>query len=175
MLNRLSYKQRNIGLLVLTIVFGFLVWNKAIKGTLTLMDDCERLEEQLELAGDAPNQLQLLEGRLASVNNIVGNEGTVHEAHQRLLEQVSGFCALNELHVKHFPEPITFKAQGFSLVTGVAEVEGRFHELIQLLNELEQSPEGFKVASVRFFSERHPRTKKLNLYARIYFQNIRQA
>lgn len=175
MLKRFTYKQRNVGLLILTLVFGYLIYGKAIKGTLALANDCAKLEEQLSLASSTPEELQLLKAELEQVNQVVRSDLSVQEAHQQLLEQLSRFCDANALHLKEFPEPHRFASKDFSIITSSAEIEGGYAPLVQLVNELEQHPKGFKVTSVKFFTHTDNRIKKTNLYAKIYFQNIRKA
>ncbi len=175
MLNRLTYKQKNLLLIAGALIFGFLVYKKALKNTFGLMADCEKLEAQLALADVAPQEVAALRTELQQLNTIVGPEGSTTQAHQLLLEQVSEYCKSNNMHVASFPEPSAFEAEEFTIVTGTAEIEGGLHDLVKLVHELEQRPKGFKVASVRFYTQTNVQSKKTKLYARIYFQNVRQA
>ena len=166
MLNKLSFKQKNIGLLLLTLVFGYLIYQKAIQGTLTLARDCSDLEQQLLLASSTPDELQALEIELASMNRVVGSGLSVEEAHQQLLEQLSQFCDTSMLHLKDFPEPHTFAASDYSIVTSAAEVEGRFDNLVALIHELEQHSRGFKSHFRETLQTNRQSTKKKPSYMR---------
>lgn len=175
MLKQLTYKQKNLLLIALAVVFGVLVYNKALRNTFKIMDDCERLEEQLITANNAPQNASQLKAELAELDAFASTKFTTRESHQKVLEQMSEYCRAHDLLVTDFPEPTAFQTEKFTIVTGTAEAEGSFHNLIQMVHELEQHPQGFKVASVRLYTKTNVQSKKTKLYARIYFQNIQQS
>jgi hypothetical protein len=175
MLNKLTYKQRNLLLVALSLVFGFIVYSKALSNTFALMDDCELLESQLATANNSPQNVAQLRAELKALDAFANSENSTRESHQKVLEQMSFYCGEHDLHVTDFPEPSTFETEKFTIVTGSAEAEGSFHNLVQLVHELEQHPQGFKVASVRLYTQTNVQSKKTKLYARIYFQNIQQS
>ena len=175
MLERLSYKHKNYLLVAGLLILGVVVWKSAIRKTLDVRAECENLQIQLAKSQDAPAQLAFFRQRLSDLDALVGKGGAEASlAQQELLERVSDYCTEHRMTLKAFPESHEYTENEYAIVTNKVEVEGDFVDLVKLVYELEQKYTAARISSTQFYSKKNLKTKKVKLYALIYFQNIKR-
>lgn len=174
MLKNLTYRKKNILLLVCSVLFSLIIYFFSVAQTIKLITLCNRLEQQLHLADDAPQKLSELKFQLGHITSRLGQAGKFGgDVQQALLEMISGFCNENNLVLKEFPQPVITIEQNFVVETNTVVVEGEFIKLLKLVYQLEQVQRIGKVSSVHFQAKEDVKTKRLVLTASLYLQNIK--
>lgn len=175
MLKNLSYKKKNILLLSACLLFGFIIYLYAFERTFGLMDECALLEEQLQQAENAPQKLSELKIELNAIESRLGEGGKFGgDVQQALLEKISRYCNENNIALREFPQPVVSQEQDYIVETNVVVIEGSFIKLLKLVYQLEQVQRTGKVAAVHFMAKEDLRTKRLQLTASLYLQNIKK-
>ncbi|MEM9023004.1 MAG: hypothetical protein AAGB22_04645 [Bacteroidota bacterium] len=175
-LRQLSYRKKNLLLLVVAILFGLIAYQRAFKKTVQLAGECATMEQQIAQARNAAQNIARLETEVARIDLIIGDGS--HEASEvqhELLERVSTYCEAHKLRVSAVPEPHAFNEKEFTVHTNAVTVKGGFVPLLQLIHGLEQEFNMARLSSVKFHTRRNRRTRQTQLYATIYLQNIDKA
>ena len=169
----LTYKQKNIYLLIGAIVFGFIAYAFSIGDTMQLYYENTALKKQVQHSEATPGNVVQLKKRLAGLDDKLSHYliDTVKN-HEYLLDVVSEFCQRHQLTVKELPYKNVTSEKGFVIETSVLTVEGNFSELLLLVNELETKHKLGRLSSVSFKSYQDNRRKKTILGLVIYLQNI---
>ncbi|HIA11325.1 MAG TPA: hypothetical protein EYN69_04525 [Flavobacteriales bacterium] len=175
MLDSLTYKKKNIILTVTAVIFLFLSYELAFEKTMAVNNSCSELEKQLELAVNAPGQIALLQSKLQSIERVIGSQtDSGIDPQQQLLEFVSNYCESEKITLVEFPKPLSHAADDYSIETNIFIVKGNFVKILKLVYELEQSQSVGKIVSVDYKSKKNLRTKRLELKATIFLQNIKK-
>ncbi len=163
MLEKLSCKHKYYLLLAALALLVVVIYAFAVKKTITVIAEHNDLSKKIELAANAPQQIVSIEAQLKQMEQLVVNEKPL-DFEQILLEQVSGFCQKNGLILIEFPRT--------KIYTNRIVLEGGFKKMVEFIYEAEQKYQIGKVVSVQFKRTKDMRSKRLYLYAYIYFQNI---
>ncbi len=174
MLEKLSYKHKYYLLLAALALLLVIIYTFAIKKTITVIAEHNDLSKKIELAANAPQQIAAIESQLRQMEQLVVNENPL-DFEQMLLEQVSGFCQKNGLTLIEFPKTTVSGYRDYQIYTNRIVLEGGFKKMVGFIYEAEQKSRIGKVVSVQFKRTKDMRSKRLYLYAYIYFQNIQIA
>ena len=171
MIKKLSYKHKYYLLLAVLALLLVIIYAAAIKKTITVIVEHKDLSKKIELAADAPGQIAFIEAQLKQMEQLIVTEKPL-DFEQLLLEKVSGFCQKNGLTLIEFPKTVVLGYQNYQIYTNRIVLEGGFKKMVEFIYEAEQQYKTGKVVSVQFKRTRDMRSKRLYLYAHIYFQNI---
>lgn len=175
MLDRLTYKQKNIGLLVLTALVVYYMFSNVISDTLDMKSQYDILEEKSKQLQQAPQQIALLKGELSAIDKVLSEQNDPTNSFQnRILEVVSNYSNLSGIEVRNFEEPIRVLNKNYEIETNIVTVSGSFKELLQLVNELEQNKRIAQIMSVNYHIKKDFSNQSTDLIATIHFQNIRK-
>jgi hypothetical protein len=162
----LSYRKKNLYLVIACLLSAILVYFLAIKRTLVLKDMTAQLEQKVA-SGNEINQLKAKWKALGS--RLKAGE---KEEGGRLIEAVSNLCQEKQLRLHSFPKPDIHHVAGLDIATSRFVVEGDYRNLLELLYELEKSVSSGKVASIAFTVSDNPKSRKRELDLTIFWQNI---
>lgn len=156
------------------VLFTLVSYSLSIKKTLNLRSQCHELEVQISDASFASEKIAKIEGRLKSLNELIGTNITSDlDFQELLLETVTGYCSSNHIILKELPRTHSFIDQEYLVETNVIVVEGSYIKLLKLIYMLEKQFKLCKIISVKFESEEDLLSKRIRLFATIYFQNIK--
>lgn len=173
MLSKLSYKQKNILLAILTVVVGYFAYTRAITATLNLKNECYLLEEKSIQAESASDEIKLVQLELSNINRMLGNgKKGLGDINRELVEFVTQQTVKKNMLLKGFPEIHTFQGPQMNLYTQQCELQGSFKDIVELINELEKEFLTVNVSSIRFTAKADLKTKKNYLYADCFLQTI---
>ena len=175
-LKQLGYKQKNLLLLAGAVLLGIIAYQRAIKGTFEIMAECSDLEQRVEQATNSSMSINNLQAQIARLDLIIGKgEETSSSVQNQLLKVVSQYCEENKMHVSEVTDPYFFQENDYTIHTNIITVRGKFVPILELIHSLEQDFEPARMASVKFYTSKNRTTKKKQLYAKIYMQNIEKA
>lgn len=165
----LSYRQRNLLLIVGTILLGFIAYQFSFSKTLQAANQHEQLSQKLIEAKSASSTIQRLEQQLAKMNGNVNSEGYHPD---KLFQVISQFCVKNDLKVLDFPEATKVTNGNYEVITHVLEVSGNYANIVELAYLVEQERKMGRISSLNFITEKNIQTKSKILKGKFYIQNI---
>lgn len=175
MLNQLTYKKRNILLAAGSLLFAGVIYLFAIKNTIELANQCSDMEAQLTMISDAPQRLLAVQAENLRLDQLLGNKNPLDQNMQnRLLEGIVNYCQTNNIELREFPEPLLYSKDGNIIETSIVSVESDFVKILGLVYELEKKMDSGKVTSVNYRTTKNKKTKRIELLADIYVQNIKK-
>lgn len=168
-----SYRIKNIFLLGFAIVFLFIGYELAIKKTLVLHNECVNLENQINKALKAPQEIIMLKNKLSRLDKTMGSSMKDSINIQQVLLGILGdYCQENKITLKEFPPGIIYTEKGFSIETNVFVVQGQFIKLLNLIYLLEKNNKTGIIPGVKFELGRDIQNKNNILTATIYSQYL---
>lgn len=175
MFTDLTYKKKNILLLIAACLLTFLIYSLAIKKTWLAFKTYTDAKEKIELASNAPMMAAKLEKELISIEAKIGNQnknGTNTE--QALIELLTTYCQNNSVVLREFPQATEADQGNLVVETNQFVIEGDFAKLINLVYLLEQKVKLGKVTSSHYQLKKDIKTREMVLTATIYLQNIKK-
>jgi len=169
----MSFKKKNIILLIMTLLFCILSWKLAFKETYNLYQNIEIIENDLKNAESAPEKILKLETELNLMNgNTIMLYSSVLEMRESLLAEISHLTSKYNVKFNSFPEYYIQEKENFELTTSPIVLQGSFRNLLLLLAEFEKNNTSGKISSTNFRIEESPRNGKRSLYLTLYIQSI---
>lgn len=165
----LSYRQQLIALVIISLLFLYLLWERRIVDTFTIYEELKASKEQLELASRANDEIIALESEKRLLDKMIGNNDLDNKALQDYLmnELVS-----SGLKIDFFPEYYLVQKNGFEFITQQVRFQGTFHQILRTIHTVESDPKGLKVIALRFETKTDRKLKKDLLYATCYIQSV---
>ncbi len=169
----MSSKQKNIGLLIGFLLALFLVYQFAIKKTISYKNKYEKELKEKELLDNAGTKINFLQRKNRHIDSILTsrNISIQHSFQQTILQNVTNFSIQEKLQIVDFNAPHLFTENQTITETLIFEVKGNYHSLLKLINYLEQEQLG-KLLSVHFEKKKNYKTNRQYLTAKIYLQKI---
>ena len=176
MLKQLTYRNRNIVLAGVTLLFTILAYQLSIKEAIERKQAYEEaISQSAKLAG-APQQMEELRKKIMTLDQSLGNlNGDTTDLPQLILEKVSTYCKKNGTELKKFPGVSRTDEQNYQLETTQFVVKGNFIDLLKLVYGFEQEYNLGKLVSVEFNIQKELRSRKQYLVATLFVQNIKKA
>lgn len=169
----MSFKKKNILLVVGALLLLILSWNLAIYETVELKNNISGVEQELQGVERAPIQIAKLE---AELNQIQGNSKMLYSSvltmRENLLAELDELTKKHSVNLKSFPEYYIQQKENFELTTSPIVLEGSFKNLLKLMDEFEKKNTSGKVSSAHFKIEESRRTGKRTLFLTLYIQSI---
>lgn len=175
MLKNLTYKKKNLALLMLTLVVLFLVYTFGIKKTIAAYSEYSENKNKMEQALNAPLMAEQLEKELIRMDAKIGNHNTREEnINEALLSLITTYCQSNHAVLREFPQTSINEDGDLSVETNRFIIGGNFFTLINLVYLLEQKYNLGKVASVNYQLKKDFKTQEMQLTANVFLQNIKK-
>lgn len=173
--NQISNKITFILILILVLFFGNYIFKNTLGNTLQLKQDYEELVELSNNEIDYSSLLLNVEGQLAELDQLIIDDD-VHagQIQQLLLDKIELLRKDYNITITRMPAPHQYKQGKYNVITGVFELEGSYKELLKLIYELESQFDQANLASLQFKLKRNILHNNKELYATIYFQNIKK-
>lgn len=175
MLTNLTYKKKNLLLLVSSVIVMFLVYSLAIKKTIAEYSRFLGNKEKLERAVNAPAMATQLEKELIRMDTKIGNHNAKNiNIDDALLSLLTDYCQSHHAVLREFPETTHTEDGDLEIETNQFMIGGNFSTLINLVYLLEQKYNLGKITSVNYQLKKDFKTKEMQLTATIFLQNIKK-
>lgn len=169
----MTYKKKNIVLLISFVVFLYLSWTLAIQETVELSTALEKTKTELKKIENAPTLIAQLEGELSRVRDQSQRlYSGVLEMREGLYSEISMLAQKHQLSLNRFPNYYSQEKEGIELTTSLLVLSGDFKKMVQLVEEFEKANTSGKISSTLFEVDESPRNKKRSLYLTLYIQSI---
>jgi hypothetical protein len=171
----LSYKKRNLYLIIGSFLFLIVAYATTIKKTVALYIQNTSMMASLTHDGGTSAELEQLHTRFNTLDNYMKMYSLDSIKNQQyIMSEVSDLCRLYHLTLTSFPKASVMAENDVAVETNVIETEGTFVNNIQLMYGLETKRKIGRVSSVSFLSRVDNKTKRTRLTMTLYLQNVRK-
>jgi len=176
MFNSMTYQKKNKVLIIAFSLLLMIAYQLSISTTLDFREKYYDAIQASEAAANAPQNIKQLETELKKLERIIGeSKNNKDDIQQNILETLSRYCEDHQISLTEFPQVQRRIHENYEQQLNVIVLRGEFIPLLQLINEFERKYELGKITSLQFQSKTDRKTKKKQLYATIYLQNIQKA
>ena len=175
MFETITYKKKNVLLIIGTVLSVLFVYTLGIKKTINAYEEYADSKKKMELAANAPVMARQLEKELMQMDVKLGNQNTKERnTDEALLGLLTNYCQNNHAVLREFPQTSIAEQGDMSIETNQFMVGGNFSTLINLVYTLEQKNKLGKVASANYQLKKEFKTKEMVLTSTIFLQNIKK-
>jgi len=175
MFDKLTYKHKNYGLLILLVLMLMVSYKRSFVLTLNALDEIENQESQKQSAVTAQQSIEMLQISIAQLNQNIGRSDLEPDkVNQEILSTISAFSAGNEVSLQRLESTHVFQTVDFTIFSNLISVEGSFNGILALIYYMENEFEYARLTNVNLYTLNDITTKKTKLYAKLLFQHYRQ-
>ena len=173
MFANLKYKTKLYLLLAGGLLGIIIIYQVAIKETVSLREEINQNENKARELADAPKQLARLQDELATFTKGISSvTGENEKFRELLLEQTTNYCHTLGLTLRDFPQAHTYNETDYTVRTYSLIAEGNFLELQKLAYLLETGFCKGKVPSAQYYVKTDFKTGRKSLFIKLYIQYI---
>ena len=170
-----SNKTRFYLLLAAALLFFPVTWKLALNKTLDVHQQLKDNEAKLsDVENNTPEQMALVEKRLTYLNRMLEGETSGEVFQNRVLDEVSSLCHQKGLLLREMPPMTKTNDSDYLVETINIQIAGSFHNLLQVLFELETPRKKMNLISAHFFVEENRRLKQKQLILSLYIQTLKK-
>lgn len=158
-----------MGALVLML---FVSYHLSFKKTIQAKGEYKELSEKSLKIANLDNDLRIWNEKNKNLDDKFGGSGEYDEFQENLLHTVGEFCNTHRVILSEFSEPFTGVDGGYEVESISLKIKGIYHPLLRLVNHLEKSFSGGKIASTKFLREKNFKSNKEELFLTLYVQKI---
>ena len=169
----LTYRQRNIFVLGVGLLFLGIVWNGYIQPTIALWQRNQQQANAIAEVRSAPQRLQQLTAQARADTWLMRSyriDTTQHEG--ELLNQLSQTCRESGATLASLSRGTPTTHTGYRVEMRIAKLRGTFRALVQAVYALEYEHPVGRLSSVRFVVEEDRKQRRNFLFAYLYLQSI---
>lgn len=175
MFDKLTYRQKNYGLLALFIIMLMVSYKRSFVLTLNAIDELKNQEIQAQSAETAQQSIEILQISINQLNQNIGRSDIEPDkVNQEILSTISNFSQTSEVHLQKLEATHTFQTVDFTIFSNLISVEGSFNGILSLIYYLENNFQYARLTNAHLYTMNDLTTKKTKLYAKLLFQHYRQ-
>lgn len=174
MFEKLSYKQKCIGLFGGFVLLLYLSYSLSFSKTFILQKEINQKETKLSWLKEKEKELPEIRSKMAEFESAYSKNDSI-AVRDKLTSYISEFADKNNCLVTEIPTNSSFKNDNLKVQTNTFTIKGSFHNLLLLLNKLENEYRYIsKIMSSKFYIVRDVQNKTKNLYLTIITQSFEQ-
>lgn len=174
-MNRLTYKQQFIGLLVASVLLFWLIYQLAVSETLETRDKYKTLLANKEQLSTAGSRVLFYERELKKMDSLIGADAFAGNYTQELLlRKITDFGLQRNVTIVDFQKPHFALQDDYGVYTYRTTIRGGFHDLLRLLYELESNPFPGIFKSAGFALKTEPGEKVPELTLTLFVQEVKK-
>jgi len=175
MFDKLTYKQKNYGLLLLLVLLLMVGYKRSFVLTLNALTELESQEAQKISAQNAQQTIDALRISIVQLNKNIGKSDIEPDkVNQEILSTISEFAKTNEVSLQQLEATHSFQTVDFTIFSNLIAVEGSFNGILSLVHFMENNFEYARLTNVSLYTSTDVTNKKTKLYGKLLFQHYRQ-
>jgi len=170
MFENLTYKQKFLGLIAISVLLGLAAYKRSFKLTIDAYNEYNELREKLHEIKSSSNTIHELDAEILYFDNLLGKENMESVLVQ---QEILNFVTNKSVAVSVFELAEVHEASDkeFVIHTNQLTIEGGFEALLKMVYEFEKEFPYSRVVNTSFFKKKDFKTRRIKLYAKIIFQN----
>ena len=175
MFDKLTYRQKNYGLLALFVLMVMVSYKRSFVFTLNALTELENQEAQKSSTLHAQSDIETLHIQIAQLNKNIGKSDIPSDrVNQEILGAISDYSLSTPVNLESLEETHAFQTVDFTIYSNLIAVEGTFNGILSLVYHMENKFEYARLTSVDIYKEKDFSSKKEKLYGKLLFQHYRQ-
>jgi hypothetical protein len=173
MFENFTYKQKLIGLLILSILLFITANKRSFKVTKNAYTQMKEVKSRLDFMRASNYDSKELRTQIAFYNNLIGKQGIEPEtAQQSILDFATKYenVKIDKLNETHFSA-----TNGFEVITNQIVLEGTFSILTEAVYGFEKDFKTSTLISISYIKEKSYNRKKDKLKVHLIFQNYEKS
>lgn len=169
----MTNKSKNIFALLGFVVVIIMAYHLAIKKTIELKQEHDKLSQESELLKNIPRQLSILKQKESYYDSVLSKyhlQGTSIQTN--LLKTINAYATDNDLKVIDFLEPHAIKTENLTVKTYLFTLEGDYSAIVKLIHKLEQETKFGEIINLHFEKKKNFRSGKDFLQAHVMIRNF---
>ncbi len=175
-LEKTSYRNKFLFVVIAILVLSWLAWQMSFAPTLELSKTKSELTDKISEASNLQTYLQQMQIEKAQLEAILGSSDiTPEEMQLGIVSYVADIADDKSMKIEELYPLHLIKEQDCQIATQTIIVSGTYAELVRLCMAFEADFNLARLASVNYWTDTDPKTRKKKLYATYYLQNIQRA
>jgi Tfp pilus assembly protein PilO len=167
--NSLTFRQKNIGLFIGTILLGLIAYQFSFSKTIDAYQKHNHQKATLTKAQSASSLIQKYQTELAKLEQ---QTNFTAYSEENLFRAISQFATENNLKVLAFPQAERIVNGEYEVITNYIEVSGNYKSIVELSYMIEHKRKLGRIASIEYKTEKNIQTRQTILKGMLYIQNI---
>jgi hypothetical protein len=174
MLEKLTYNQKGLLLLIALVLFFIVGYGFTFSDTIVLIEQIDEKEKKITWLKEKEKDLPVLKQKMAEFEKAYTNSDS-SSVRDKLTAYISAYADANNCLVTEIPLNTNYKNSNLKVQTNTFTVKGGYKTLVSLLHLLELDFKYVsKTMSAKFYTVKEIQTKKRNLYLTIITQSFEQ-
>ena len=172
MFDRITYKQKNYGLLAVFLLLAMVSYKRSF--VLSINTSREIKQQEVQKAGihQSNDRLNLLTSEIRRLNASLGKtDQTSDRVRQELLKEISKLQDHLSVRIESINNPHLFSSIDYKILTHEVLLEGDYRGLITAINRLENEFTYARIINAKIFKTKARGDIKSKLYAKLLFQH----
>ena len=174
MKNKLTYKQKKIGILVLFVFVLVVGYQRVVSHSVIEINRYIKNKEIKKNEGEIRQSILNIQNDIYSLDAYLGDDNfKEHLIQQEILEFITSKTEGNKIAVTAIKPVHSYSISSYSIISNSYTLKGSYNSLINLIYQVENSFVKSKLNSVRFFKKKNYKLNKQELFAELLFQNFK--
>lgn len=172
MFDKLTYKQKNYGLLLIFILLAMVSYKRSFILSISVMKEIKQQKSQMLDTKNTTKKIELLALEIKQINHNLGKtDQSSDKVQQALLHAISSFPRSYGLTIETINNTHLFSSVDYKILTNEVLIEGNFVGLTRAIHKLEKEFEYARIINTDIFKTKEYGEKKSKIYAKILFQH----
>ncbi len=172
MFDKLTYKQKNYGLLLIFILLAMVSYKRSFILSINLNKEINQQELQKLDIQHSGKKKELLTLEIQQINKNLGKtDESSDKVQQELLREISDFPASYGLTIESINQTHLYTSVDYKILTNEVLIEGNFKGLVRAINHLERKFEYARIINTDIYKTKDHGDKKSKVYAKVLFQH----
>ena len=168
----MSYRKKNIILILSFVVVCFLAYQLAIKNTLDLKEQYYSIKDSQQNEQNIRTKIGQLSAQKRYLDSLVAvNKITTTNLQNELLVRLNSLCDKHQCEIINFEEPHVDSLRGIENTYHQFGLKGNYKQIINTIYDLEYDRNLGQLVSVQFLKKRDYKRNRVYLTADILIKN----
>lgn len=172
MFDKITYRQKNYGLLIVFILLAMVSYKRSFVLTLNISSEISNQEIQKKDILNSSNRLKVLSSDISRINASLGKtDQTSDKVRQELLKEISAMQKDLTVRIETFENPHLFSSMDYKILSHEVLLEGDYRSLVKCINMLENKFIYARIINAKIFKTKSYGDLKSKIYAKLLFQH----
>ena len=170
MFEKLTYKQKIVALFAIILMLSIAAYKRSFKLTINAYNQYQELVEKSNYINSSTSNIKELDAEIIFLDNLLGKDGMEPQlVQQEILDFISQ--KNSTVDIEYIDEIHKASDNKFIIYSNQLIIKGAFIDLLNMIYSFEKNFPYSRIVNVSFFKKKNSSTRKIELYAKIIFQN----